>query len=82
MGSYRKAGNPLGILGRVMGRLAIELDCCMECMVLIELLQVLGETLVLRLHEEKTQLSEWSFLIYIKGDGRERPRIMKSGSKD
>ena len=82
MGSYRKAGNPLGILGGVMEGLAVALDCCVECVVLVELVSVLGEVLVFGLKKEKTQLSKWSCLIYTKGGSRERPLIMRSGSKD
>ena len=36
----------------------------MECVILVELVSVLGEVLVFELREEKTQLSRWSFLIH------------------
>ena len=64
-----------------MERLAIGLDGCMECVILVELVSVLG-VLVFGSQVEKTQLSEWSFLICTKGDSIERPRIMESGSND
>ena len=65
-----------------MERLAIGLDGCMECVILVELVSVLGGVLVFGSQVEKTQLSKRSFLIYTKGDSIERPRIMESGSND
>ena len=64
-----------------MERLANALDCCMECVVLKELVSVLVEVLVFGLKKEKSQLSKWSFLIYTKGDSAERPRIMNQADK-
>lgn len=63
-----------------MGRLVGGVDCCMECVVLVGLVSVLGKILVFGLDEKKNQLSKRSFLIYTRGDSVVRYRSRKSSS--